>query len=43
MTGPLEWRESGGPPVVAPRRTGFGARLIERGRAHELGGETNGE
>lgn len=32
------WRERGGPPVVAPARTGFGARLIERGLAVELNG-----
>lgn len=24
----LEWRERGGPPVVPPKRTGFGSRLI---------------
>lgn len=24
----LRWEETGGPPVVAPRRTGFGSRLI---------------
>ena len=27
----LDWRESGGPPVGAPSREGFGARLIRRG------------
>lgn len=27
----LDWRESGGPPVVAPKRRGFGTRLISRG------------
>lgn len=27
----LEWREKGGPPVVAPVRTGFGSRLIAMG------------
>lgn len=32
----LTWTESGGPPVVEPRRRGFGLRLIERGLAHEL-------
>ena len=32
------WRESGGPPAVAPARRGFGSRLIERGLAAELGG-----
>jgi two-component sensor histidine kinase len=26
----LEWRESGGPPVSAPVRRGFGATLVER-------------
>lgn len=35
----LRWRESGGPPVVAPTRRGFGSRLIERGLAHELEGD----
>jgi CHASE1-domain containing sensor protein len=35
----LTWRESGGPPVEPPARKGFGARLIERGLAHDLGGE----
>jgi two-component sensor histidine kinase len=25
----LEWRESGGPPVVAPARIGFGSRLLK--------------
>lgn len=35
----LDWRESGGPPVVAPASRGFGSRLLERGLAHELGGE----
>jgi PAS domain S-box-containing protein len=34
----LEWRESGGPPVTAPTRRGFGSRLVERGLAGELGG-----
>jgi PAS domain S-box-containing protein len=33
------WQESGGPPVSAPSKTGFGARLIERGLAHELNAE----
>ena len=35
----LRWVERGGPPVAAPGRSGFGRRLIERGLAHELGGE----
>ncbi len=34
----LRWQEVGGPPVVAPTRTGFGSRLIERALASELGG-----
>lgn len=32
------WRETGGPPVVAPERRGFGARLIERNVRHDLAG-----
>lgn len=35
----LDWRESGGPPVVPPKRHGFGSRLIERGLAQDLAGE----
>lgn len=34
----MEWRESGGPPVTAPRRRGYGTRLINGGVGHELGG-----
>ena len=34
----LDWLESGGPPVRAPRSRGFGTTLIERGFAHELSG-----
>lgn len=37
----LEWRERGGPPVTPPDRRGFGSRLIERGIAGEIGGETH--
>jgi PAS domain S-box-containing protein len=33
----IDWRESGGPPVAAPSRRGFGSRLVEKGLAHELG------
>jgi two-component sensor histidine kinase len=33
----LTWRERGGPRVEAPRTTGFGTRLIQRGLASELG------
>jgi two-component sensor histidine kinase len=34
----LTWRETGGPPVAVPARTGFGSRLI-RQLAAQLGGE----
>lgn len=34
----LEWIERGGPAVEPPPQTGFGARMIERGLATELGG-----
>lgn len=33
----MEWRESGGPPVRAPSRRGFGSVLIERGLQGEQG------
>jgi two-component sensor histidine kinase len=35
----LIWTETGGPPVVAPVRRGFGSRLIERSARDQLGGE----
>jgi PAS domain S-box-containing protein len=35
----VTWRESGGPPVTPPERTGFGVRLIRRGLAIELGAQ----
>ena len=35
----LRWTESGGPPVEALRRRGFGSRLLEHGLAHDLAGE----
>ena len=35
----FRWEERDGPPVEAPRRTGFGSRLIERSLASEFGGE----
>ena len=35
----LRWEERGGPAVKPPGRTGFGARMIERGLAAELQGE----
>jgi two-component sensor histidine kinase len=34
----LNWREEGGPPVVAPDRRGFGTRMIERTLSAEFGG-----
>jgi signal transduction histidine kinase len=37
----LRWTEAGGPPVTAPRRRGFGSRLIEQGLAHEFGGQVD--
>jgi PAS domain S-box-containing protein len=33
----LEWRETGGPKLTPPRRTGFGSRLLGRALAGELG------
>jgi two-component sensor histidine kinase len=35
----LHWTETGGPPVRAPARRGFGLELIERSLAHELDGQ----
>jgi two-component sensor histidine kinase len=35
----LRWAESGGPPVEASRRRGFGWYLIEQGLAYDLAGE----
>ncbi|TNC11459.1 HAMP domain-containing protein [Methylobacterium terricola] len=35
----LRWRESGGPPVAPPARTGFGTRLIRTSLERELAGE----
>jgi len=34
----LDWEESGGPPVEAPARTGFGSRLLTAVVSHDLGG-----
>lgn len=34
----LDWRESGGPAVLPPRRQGFGSRLIDRSITRELHG-----
>ncbi|MEZ0250147.1 MAG: PAS domain S-box protein [Methylobacteriaceae bacterium] len=36
----MTWAETGGPPVAAPTRKGFGSRLIERGFSGAVGGET---
>ncbi len=36
----LDWRESGGPPVLPPERRGFGAAMIERSLAYEVGGRS---
>jgi len=35
----FRWRETRGPPVLPPKRRGFGSRLIER----TLAGDTNGQ
>lgn len=34
----LHWREQGGPQVQPPAQRGFGARLLERGLRHDMGG-----
>jgi two-component sensor histidine kinase len=36
----LTWRESGGPPVAPPRRSGFGSRLIAASLKGELAGSS---
>lgn len=33
------WRESGGPPVAAPQRRGFGSQMISRGFARDVDGQ----
>jgi two-component sensor histidine kinase len=35
----IDWQESGGPPVKAPTRRGFGTTIIERSIPYELKGE----
>ena len=35
----IEWRESGGPAVTAPKRRGFGSTIIERSVPYDLGGK----
>ncbi len=37
----IAWREIGGPPVVAPARSGFGTSLIRDLIPHELGGSVD--
>lgn len=37
----LVWRETGGPPILPPDRTGFGTRMIEQVLAQELGGSVH--
>jgi two-component sensor histidine kinase len=34
----LTWRETGGPPIVAPGPSGFGLRLVKQGLAREISG-----
>jgi PAS domain S-box-containing protein len=34
----LEWREAGGPPVMPPKRRGFGSRLLTQGVRADLNG-----
>lgn len=36
----ITWVETGGPPTTAPRRSGFGTMLVERGLEQGLGAET---
>jgi len=37
----LTWKETGGPAVTQPSRTGFGSRLLQQGIARDLNGETH--
>ncbi|RYG09881.1 MAG: response regulator, partial [Caulobacteraceae bacterium] len=37
----LEWRETGGPAVVAPTRKGFGTTIIDRSVPYDLGGSSS--
>ena len=37
----IAWHEIGGPPVVAPARSGFGTSLIRDLIPHELGGSVD--
>lgn len=36
----IAWRETGGPPVSPPSRTGFGTALIDRSVPYDLGGRS---
>jgi PAS domain S-box-containing protein len=35
----IDWRETGGPPVAPPKRSGFGRLLLERAVASDLAGD----
>ena len=37
----LSWKEAGGPAVREPSRVGFGSRLLQKGIARDLDGETH--
>lgn len=37
----IHWVEKGGPPVVPPKRVGFGSTLVQEAVPHELGGHTD--
>ena len=37
----IEWHETGGPPVAAPQRKGFGTFLIDRALAAEMNGDVS--
>jgi len=37
----IEWREFGGPPIVAPIQFGYGTNLIRELTPHELGGKVD--
>ncbi len=37
----ITWRESGGPRVAAPQRTGFGSALVSRSIPFDLGGRSD--
>jgi two-component sensor histidine kinase len=39
----LDWREVGGPPVIAPNPTGYGTSVIRDLIPYELGGAVNYE